>query len=104
MKLNSYPLPLKEFERYNKIFWQWIKLPKQQRKELLVNTEYKGQELKEFENFIDSHTDFAGDSVTRKLSPEKYFQYHAFFSHGILTISGLDAPDKDAQNIIKRFA
>jgi signal transduction histidine kinase len=103
-KLNSQALPMKELGYYSKKYHGWKKFPKLQRKELLILNELEGPELAAFEKFITRYTDIYDDDDTKASPALKLFQLDAYFSHGCLTVTGLEATDAATQNIVKRFA
>ncbi len=103
-KLNSQALPMKELEYYNNKYHTWKELPGPQRKNLLIFNELQGAELAAFEKFIIRYTDIYEDEDKMASPAPRLFQLDAYFSHGCLTVTGLEASDAATQNIVKRFA
>ena len=104
LQLQNYHLFLNEFPPFEQVYQHWKKLPLEQRKDFFGIIELEGEEITNYKIFIARNSNLIEDSVIRTFSPPKYYHHSAFFSHGLLTIMGLNKMDESGKDILKRFA
>ncbi|HEY3386278.1 MAG TPA: ATP-binding protein [Saprospiraceae bacterium] len=103
--ISTFNFPLARFEETNNEFQQWKATPVDQRNQLFFTTEFSKDLWQRFSQLASEMPELA--AIFQPLAEaniDKWVTHNAYFSHGFLTLQGIEAYSLETQEIQKRFA